>query len=309
MTEKQQIMKKAVLFLTFNRLDVTKRVFEEIKKVKPPRLYIASDGARKDKRGEKEIVQETRTFILNNIDWECEVKTLFGEENLGCGNAVSKAITWFFEQEEDGIILEDDCLPSQSFFMFCEELLDYYKDNEKVMHISGDQFVPNFDNGASYYFAKNMHCWGWASWANRWHKYEFDLSDYDERNVEKFSENKAVQEYWLKVLKMLKNNQINTWDYQWMFSIIKNDGLNINPSVNLISNIGFGENSTHTSDANNPLSKMPIYEIEEIIHPKEIKIDQNAVDYIFKNHFGIDMESGKDNFWEKLKINTINFFK
>lgn len=303
-------MKKAILFLTFNRLDTTQRVFEEIKKAKPPRLYLASDGARENKEGEKEIVQKTRDFILNNIDWNCEVKTLFRDKNLGCGPAVSGAITWFFEQEEDGIILEDDCLPHPSFFNFCEELLDYYKDDKRVWHIAGDQFVSNFDNGASYYFAKNMHCWGWASWADRWRDYEFDLTNYDEKNIEKFSKNKNVQEYWRGVLNRVKSGEANTWDYQWMFCIIKNDGLCINPAKNLISNIGFGDNSTHTSDKDNPMANMITCEIDKIIHPKEIGIDQCAVDYIFKDHFGINMEVKKENFWDKLRVGkVVNFFK
>ena len=302
-------MKKPVLFLIFNRLDTTQRVFEEIRKAKPPRLYLASDGARDNKEGEKEVVQKTRDFVLNNIDWDCEVKTLLRDKNLGCGPAVSRAITWFFEQEADGIILEDDCLPDPSFFKFCEELLEYYKDNKKIMHISGDQFVPNFNNGASYYFAVNMHCWGWASWADRWNKYEFDLSDYNEKNVEKFSKNKAVQEYWRNILLMVKNKQINTWDYQWMFSIIKNNGLCINPSVNLISNIGFGENSTHTSDKNNLLANMPNFEIKEVVHHREIKIDEYAVDYIFKDHYGIKMNTEKTNYLKIIKSHINNLFK
>lgn len=303
-------MKKAILFLIFNRLDTTQRVFEEIKKAKPPRLYLASDGAREDKGGEKEIVQKTRDFILNNINWDCEVKTLFRDKNLGCGKAVSSAISWFFENEEDGIILEDDCLPHSSFFNFCEELLDYYKDNKKIWHISGDQFVPNFDNGASYYFAKNMHCWGWASWRDRWIQYEFDLNDYGENNVNKFSENRNVQKYWIEIVNSLKKDEIDTWDYQWMFCIVKNDGLCVNPSKNLVSNIGFREDGTHTSDKDNPLANMPVYGIDEIIHPGEVKADQEAVDYIFKDHFGIDMTIKKEGLWNKLKINKmVNFFK
>lgn len=303
-------MKKAILFLIFNRLDTTQRVFEEIKKAKPSRLYLASDGARENKEGEKEIVQKIRDFILNNIDWGCEVKTLFRDKNLGCGKAVSGAISWFFENEEDGIILEDDCLPHPSFFNFCEELLDYHKNDKIIWHISGDQFVSNFDNGASYYFAKNMHCWGWASWRDRWTQYEFDLNSYSEENIKKISENKNVQNYWAGVLDRMKKGEINTWDYQWMFCIVKNNGLCINPSKNLVSNIGFGEDSTHTSDKDNPLANMPVCGIDEIIHPKEIKIDREAADYIFKDHFGIDMTIKKEGFWNKLRINKIvNFFK
>ena len=281
-------MQKAVLFLVFNRLDTVKKVFKEIQKAKPPRLYIASDGARNSEELRK--VEQVREFILSHIDWNCEIKTLLRDRNLGCGNAVSQAISWFFKQEKDGIILEDDCLPNQSFFKFCEELLDYHRNNEKIMHISGDQFIENFNNKYSYYFAKNMHCWGWASWADRWKFYEFDLKKYDEKNIEKFSNDKNVQKYWLNILTRLRKNEINTWDYQWMFKIVEKNGLCINPSKNLISNIGFGNNSTHTFDKNNPFANMSRYNIPKIIHPKKIKIDKEAVNYIFKNHFGISME-------------------
>lgn len=285
-------MEKAVLFLIFNRPETTKRVFEEVRKAKPPRLYIASDGPRSEKSSETEIVEKLRKTILSAIDWDCKVETLFREKNLGCGKAVSEAITWFFKQEKDGIILEDDCLPNRTFFNFCEELLDYYRDNKKVMHISGDQFVPNFNNGASYYFSKIQHCWGWASWADRWSEYDFSIQEFTGKDIKNFSENEKVQNYWLDILNKMKRKEIDTWDYQWVFAIVLKNGLCINPAKNLISNIGFGENSTHTPDNNNPLSKMPTYGIENIIHPKKVEIDKKAVDYIYKNHFGIDFNKG-----------------
>ena len=145
----------AVLFLIFNRLDTTKQVFEAIRQAKPPRLYIAADGARSSREGEAEKVQAVREYIIQNIDWECEVKTLFREQNLGCKYAVSGAIDWFFENEEMGIILEDDCLPSQSFFWFCEELLERYKDDMRVWHIGGSNFQNGIKRGdGDYYFSK-----------------------------------------------------------------------------------------------------------------------------------------------------------
>lgn len=288
-----------ILFIIFNRLDTTRRVLGEIRKIKPGKLFIAADGPRINKIGEKEKCDQVRKFVLNQIDWDCEVKTLFRDENLGCGKAVSSAITWFFQNEEDGIILEDDSLPNQSFFNFCEELLSYYKDNKSVMHISGDQFVSNLKNNSSYYFGKIMHCWGWASWADRWKYYDFSLKYYNDKNIEKFSKNKNVQNYWLNILNKMKNNKINTWDYQWVFKIVEKDGLCINPSKNLISNIGFGENSTHTFDKNNPLANLPTYEIKNIIHPKKIEIDQKAVDYIYQDHFGIDFDLSRKSILEK----------
>jgi GT2 family glycosyltransferase len=282
-------MKKAVLFLIFNRPETTKKVFEAIRRAKPPQLYVASDGSRLDKDGEAQTVEETRRMVLDSINWDCEVKTLFRDKNLGCGKAVSEAITWFFKQEEDGIILEDDCLPNHSFFKYCEVLLDYYKDNKKIMHISGDQFVPNLENRASYYFAKIQHCWGWASWADRWLSYNFNLQEIAEKDVKNFSENKNVQKYWLEILNKMKGNEVDTWDYQWVFAIVLKNGLCINPSKNLISNIGFGSDSTHTADENNLLANMPTYEIKKITHPVKVEIDEKAVNYIYKNHFGINI--------------------
>jgi len=296
-------MNKAILFLIFNRPETTRLVFEEIKKAKPPRLYLASDGPRLHKEGEFEIVQETRKMVLDGINWDCEVKTLFRDENLGCGKAVSSAITWFFENERDGIILEDDCLPSESFFVFCEQLLDYYRDDKRVMHISGDQFIYDFKGEASYYFAKIQHVWGWASWADRWNHYDFDLMNYDEKNVKKFSEDRNVQKYWLNILKMMKQKKIDTWDYQWTFKIVEMSGMCINPSKNLISNIGFGVNSTHTSDENNALANLPTFNIGEIRHPKIVKFNWDAINWIYENHFGIRrkfLHRGKHFFLEPL---------
>jgi glycosyltransferase involved in cell wall biosynthesis len=281
-------MKKAVLFLIFNRPETTQKVFEAIRAAKPPRLYIASDGARLGKDGELEEVEKTRNLILDNIDWKCEVKTLFRDKNLGCRKSVSSAITWFFEQEKDGIILEDDVLPNKSFFKFCEELLDKYANNKKVMHIAGHRYAPNFIDNSSYYFAKIQHCWGWASWADRWKYYGTDLNSYSEENLKKFSSNLSVQKYWKDILSKMQNNEIDSWAYQWAFKVVEREGLCINPSENLVSNIGFGEKGTHTIDENNPFANLVTYEIKEIIHPNKIELDQKAVNYIYQDHYGIN---------------------
>lgn len=307
-------MKKAVLFLIFNRPDVTKEVFEQICLVKPPRLYIASDGPRKERVGEEGVIEKLREDVLAMIDWDCEVKTLFRDENLGCRKSVSSAITWFFEHEEDGIILEDDCLPHPSFFTFCENLLDHYKDDKRVMHISGDQFISDFDNGASYYFAKVQHCWGWATWADRWRYYGSDLKEYSEKNLKKFSSSANVQVYWGDILKKMKDGEIDSWAYQWAFKIVENDGLCINPVKNLISNIGFDIDATHTSDQNHPCANMQTYSIEKIIHPQKVIIDENAVAEIYEKHFNINlndsnMDSNFANMKGHIKGGVKNLFK
>ena len=232
-------MNKPVLFLTFNRLDYVKKTFEQIRIAKPPRFYVASDGPREHVYGEQKNVQEVRDYILNNIDWNCEVKTRFLDKNSGgCANGVSGAVTWFFKNEKDGIILEDDCVPNQSFFKFCEELLDKYKDDKRVWHISGDAPIDNVKIKESYYFAKIEHCWGWASWADRWEHFKLDMSGYDRENLKYFSERKEVQKYWEDILIGLQEQRIDSWAYPWTFWIVANNGYCINPVKNLISNIG-----------------------------------------------------------------------
>lgn len=183
-------MNKPVLLLTFNRLDYLKDVFEKVKEAKPPRLYLASDGARPEKEGENEKVEEVRNYMLSNIDWDCEVKTRFLKTNSGgCCNGVSGAITCFFENEKDGIILEDDIVPDISFFNFCEELLDKYNDNKEIWTITGYAPVKT-DIESSYYFAKIPHCWGLATWADRWKYFDKDLTKFTEDDFKKFSINK-----------------------------------------------------------------------------------------------------------------------
>lgn len=270
-------LKTAVLFLIFNRLDTTKQVFEAIKKAKPPRLYIAADGARASRDGEDGKVKAVRGYVMNNTDWDCEVKTLFREKNLGCKYAVSSAIDWFFENEEMGIILEDDCLPSQSFFWFCEELLERYNDNSQIGMISGNNFQGGIKRGnADYYFSIYPHIWGWASWANRWSNYNVDLNDVkDSKFIENLIKNKNTKFYWTKIFKKMKQKEINTWDYQWTFTLWKNKQLAILPNINLVENVGFGKDATHTV-ADSELANLTSYEIVLQNHPIDIHQDQEA---------------------------------
>ena len=244
-----------ILFLIFNRLDTTEKVFETIKKNKPSKLYIASDGARAHKQGEKEIVQQVRNFVLENINWDCKVQTLFRQENLGCKEAVSSAISWFFKNEEMGIILEDDCLPDDSFFYFCQDLLTKYQNDSRIWLITGtNDLVENVSTDKdSYYFSKYEHIWGWASWRRAWQYYDKDIAyypDLKEKNIfEKLFANKDEYTYFSKIYDKLYQKGIDTWDYQWKLTIMINNGLSIIPTVNLISNIGFGADATHTHSA------------------------------------------------------------
>ena len=279
-----------VLFLVFNRPDTTLIVFEKIRQTKPPRQYVAGDGPRKGNDEDKEKVKKVRD-IVNRIDWPCEVKTLFREKNLGCKKGVSTAITWFFNQEEKGIILEDDCVPNLDFFNFCESLLDRYAKDEKISVISGN----NFQNGkwrgdASYYFSKYSHIWGWASWRRAWKYYDGDIKFWPQWRNSKawlnYMPDKMERKEWEKIFDRVYDGQIDSWAYPWMACLWYKDGLTATPNVNLVSNIGFGVDATHTLYENDKNANQPTQELGEIIHPKEIKRDMEADRYNFDNFFG-----------------------
>ena len=280
-----------VLFLVFNRPDVTRQVFETIRQVKPPRLYVAADGPRKDKTGEMEKVQAVRNHILKNIDWDCRVETLFRDSNRGCKRAVSEAITWFFDQEEQGIILEDDCLPHPDYFPFCQELLERYADDKRVSVITGDNFQNGIVRGnASYYFSKYNHCWGWATWRRSWGLYKGDISFWpDWKNFSTWKRklpDRIERRYWEQIFDRVYKDEIDSWAYPWTACVWYRGGLTATPNVNLVSNIGFGENSTHTADSANPLSNKSVQSIGKISHPKHIHQYVIADRYVFNYHFG-----------------------
>ena len=279
-------LKTPVLFLVFNRLDTTQQVFEAIRQAKPPRLYIAADGARESKDGESKKVQEVREYILKHIDWGCEIKTLFREKNLGCKYAVSGAITWFFEHEEMGIILEDDCLPSQSFFWFCEALLERYQDDTRIGMISGDNFQNGIKRGdADYYFSIYNHIWGWASWANRWEKYDVSLSGFENAQfIDNLIKDNNTNKYWKNVFNQMKQQKVDTWDYQWTFTLWSQNQFTILPNVNLISNIGFGVDATHTT-SDSEFSKLISYDLVLKNHPLHVEINKEADKFTAKLMF------------------------
>ena len=245
-------LQTAVLFLVFNRPDTTNQVFEAIRQAKPPRLYVAADGAREGNRGEAERVELVRR-IATEVNWPCEIKTLFRDKNLGCKYAVSSAISWFFENEEQGIILEDDCLPSQSFFWYCEELLNKYKDDESIYLISGDaRGSEAVGIQGDYGFCKYPLIWGWASWERAWSKYDVSLSDWSraskKNTINSFTDHGPTRKFWFKTFSDVRSGKIDTWDYQLVYTLCVNQGKCIVPKFNLISNIGFGNNATHTFD-------------------------------------------------------------
>jgi hypothetical protein len=260
-------LETAVLFLVFNRLHITKRVFERIKQVKPLRLYLASDGPRPEKEGEDLVVNSIRNYLLEQIDWDCEIKTLFRDKNLGCKYAVSGAIDWFFQNEEYGIILEDDCLPSLSFFTYCELLLRKFQNDNRIMLISGTNILATWKSkDLDYFFSYYGGIWGWASWRRAWLHYDVDMKHWGNKKGPIAVKNVLIDlqqsRERCKIFDEVFKHKIDTWDYQWSFARLMNSGLSVVPTLNLISNLGFNNEATHTIGEDSELANLPIYELK-----------------------------------------------
>jgi len=276
-----------VVFLVFNRPDLTKIVFEAIRKAKPYKLLVVADGPRAGVAGEAEKCQAVRD-IIDTVDWDCEVIKNYADTNLGCRARVSSGITWAFDQVEEAIILEDDCLPDPSFFPFCEQLLKHYRHDERVMVISGNNFQENCQTKSSYYFSKYPHIWGWATWRRAWKHYDVDMKDWQRNKLEIIHAtcgDPYEKKYWLDKFERTYSGSINTWDYQWTYACWSQGGLSIVPSVNLVSNIGFRSDATHTV-SENQFANLPVSRIWEIQHPELIIRNIFADEYLFNNYFG-----------------------
>jgi hypothetical protein len=231
-----------VLLIIFNRPDTTREVFGAIRKIRPKYLYIAGDGPRKDQEKDNELCRDARA-ITKQIDWDCDVHTLFQEHNLGCKRGVSTAITWFFENVERGIILEDDCIPDPSFFGFCENLLDRYRDDERVMMISGtNYFFDTIKIIESYFFSRWYIVWGWATWRRAWDLYDIQMKEWpkfrDQKYLDFLIPHRDARDYYTAAFQMAYENAIDSWAIPWWYSCIFQNGLVVTPKYNLISNIG-----------------------------------------------------------------------
>ena len=248
-SKKKFDFKTPILYLAFNRLDLVKRTFPEIKKIKPKELYISVDGPR-DKR-EKKKTDEVRKYILKQIDWDCKVETLFPKSNLGCKVAVSRAIDWFFDNVKMGIVLEDDCLPSQDFFRYCQDLLEKYENDERLASICGTNPI-NIRGKESYGFVNTIALWGWASWRRSWKKIYHNEEEY----MKKMESKKYLKETFPNIIERVYfgkkyidaiNDKVNTWEFPWHLGIFRSGGLNAIPKVNLVENIGIDDGFTNTA--------------------------------------------------------------
>ena len=264
-------MNKPVLFLIFNRPDYTEQVFQSIRIYKPEKLYIAADGPRLNNQDDLDLCDKSRN-IINLVDWDCQVKTLFRDENLGCKVAVASSINWFFDYEEDGIILEDDVVPNQDFFTFCEFSLNKYKDDERVMMITGSNHLSNNNLTTTYFFSQLFNIWGWATWKRAWTLYDLEMKKWNDKQVKSdikyLTNNDNIWMNYKYTFDSLSTYSMNTWDIQWHFTCLINNGLCVTPKVNLITNIGvIGTHSTKISRSHF-LEKYNLGEPENYSFPK-----------------------------------------
>ena len=271
-----------ILFIIFNRPETTRIVFEAIRNIRPKELYICADGPRVSVPSDQQRCEAARS-IIDCVDWQCEIKTLFRNSNLGCKYAVSGGVDWFFDNVDAGIVLEDDCLPDESFFRFCEELLLRYRDDERVMQICGSNFLNGWRRSReSYYFSLFGPIWGWASWRRAWAHYDVEMKLWPEVKqkgaLADICLNRDEENFRLDLYERLYNGEIDTWDYQWGFAKMINSGYSITPNVNLISNIGFGVGATHTSTvSDNKFAEMKRNAIEfPLLHPGYIVRDTES---------------------------------
>jgi hypothetical protein len=268
-----------ILFLIFNRPDSTRRVFETIRAAKPSRLYIAADGPRSDRTDDTALCASTRQ-IVEAVDWNCGVTRLYNDTNLGCKISVSNAITTFFQREESGIVLEDDCLPDPTFFAYCTELLERYRTDERIAHISGFNPVPETEwtSSADYGFWNFGSIWGWASWSRAWKHYDLSMSGwpaYKAANTLAQACSCPEEIRWRESLyETVYQGQINTWDMQWSFARLLHQKLSIVPRRNLIQNIGFNTDATHTHGSDNPFARLTPRSLPDPLqHPESIAAD------------------------------------
>ncbi len=273
-----------VAFFIFNRPVPTARVFAEIARLKPAILLITADGPRHD--ADRRLCDETRA-IVSQIDWPCDVRRNYAETNMGVRRRMYTGIDWVFSQFEQAILLEDDCLPDPSFFPYCCNLLDYYKDDQRVMMISGTQMLPQQRwTPDSYYFSVMTHIWGWATWQRAWQHYDAAMphwhADLEAGFPGDFVPSANAARFYTRMMDDTYTGNLNAWGLAWMYAAWRRRGVTVLPSVNLISNIGFGPDATHTRKID-PFANLPTEPMDfPLVHPPKVEVNTEADLAFFK---------------------------
>src|SRR6266436_1085855 len=285
-----------IAFISFNLPHTTARVFAEIARARPHKLLMVADGTRADHPGDRQKCEATRE-IVEQIDWDCEVLKRFSDVNLGCKLAVSSGIDWVFSQVEEAIILEDDCLPHPSFFRFCAELLEKFRDDERVAAIAGTNLLLDWPRDSqSYHFSFIGGIWGWATWRRAWQYYDPEIKSWpqvlSDGIVEGLFPNPSHSSFWKDVMQQVYDQRINTWDLQWLLACWLQNGWLIVPRVNLISNIGAGVDATHHQDDSFPFANQPAAEIGfPLEHPTFMTRNYALDDALSEAYYSIKIDS------------------
>jgi len=282
-------METPLLLCVFNRPELTRQVFRVVRRQRPQRLLIVGDGPRHNHPDDAQRVAEVRA-IVTAIDWPCQVETNFAHENMGCRQRMASGISWALQRCECVVVLEDDCLPCDAFFPYCSALLERYAEHPRIMMVSGDNFQRGPRSAHSYYFSKFAHIWGWGTWRRAWQHYDVDMRQWGTVRhtdwIERVTDSPAEAQFWRQQFDAAYQGQIDTWDFAWMFACWQRNGLTILPQVNLVTNMGFGADATHTVDGASPLAGLPTGQIETpLVHPPHIERDVEADAYTWNTVF------------------------
>lgn len=248
-----------VTLIIFNRPNITKKLIDSLRAIKPKKLFIIADGPRSNKSNDHIKCKQTRE-IIDSIDWECEIKKNYASTNLGCKQRISSGLDWVFEEVEETIILEDDCIPSPIFFSYCEFMLKKYKNNSLVMSIEGTRVTEDYKVLGVDEISKYAGLWGWATWKESWSKIDLDFKTYNYKSKYHLFKSLGITHFltYNRLFELCKQDKIDSWGYAWIYSILKEEGYVVLPSNNLIENVGFGNDSTHTTNNDSKLSKLNI---------------------------------------------------
>jgi hypothetical protein len=280
-------LRTPVALLVFNRPEITRRTVAAILRARPPRVLVFGDSPRADHPDDVELVAATRA-IIRDAPWECEVLTTYSETNLGTKYRPASGLDWVFANVEEAIFLEDDCLPHPSFFRFCDELLERYREDKRIMMVSGDNFMQGRKlSEDSYLYCHYVGIWGWATWRRAWQHYDVDLALWKTLRETQFLSdvlgNDAEVALWRRYFDRIISGEARTWDHQWQFACWSQHGLSIMPSANLVSNIGFGPGAQHFKEFDPRLAEVPTIEMKfPLQHPSAIVRSRSADDFVFR---------------------------
>lgn len=273
-----QLKSPVVLFIYMRSKNILV-IISRLRQVRPVKIYIVADGPKN--QSEEAVCSKTRKLVESHIDWPCKISKVYANQNLGLKRRFESGLNFVYTNEEQAIILEDDCIPDPTFFRFCDEMLEKYKEDNRIMTISGN----NFQGGknkyhVSYYFSRYPHVWGWATWKRAWKLYDSNIPDWPKRRNTEWLKvllgGLIISEFWKYIFDRLYSGKINTWDYQLTYASFKHNGLNIIPAVNLVTNLGYGSDSTNIKKYNKTIG-IPTCAMQfPLVHPNRVETNESA---------------------------------